>query len=118
MADHDALSESAAVGIPPLAPNAAANDRSRHAATPAAIVAPATHPPLRIELAAAGWCSVAADTDGERSMYRLVEPGERLVLEAHRMISLRIGDAGARTMSRGCVMVRPKQCQEISVAIS
>jgi hypothetical protein len=54
---------------------------------------------LRIELAAAGWSWVAADTDGKRSMYRLVEPGERLVLEAHRVISLRIGDAGAMTLS-------------------
>lgn len=97
--DNDALSESAAVGIPPLATTAAANDRSPHAATPAAIAAPATHLPLRIELAAAGWCWVAADTDGERAMYRLVEPGERLVLEAHRTISLRLGDAGAMTLS-------------------
>ena len=55
--------------------------------------------PLRIEMAATGWCWVAAETDGQRVLYRLVEPGERLVLEAHRLISLRLGDAGAVTLS-------------------
>jgi transcriptional regulator with XRE-family HTH domain len=83
--DNDALNRPAAI-TPPLAPTAAANNRPGHV-------------PLRIELTAAGWCWVAADTDGKRSMYRLVEPGERLVLEAHRVISLRIGDAGAMTLS-------------------
>jgi hypothetical protein len=32
-------------------------------------------------------------------MYRLVEPGERVVLEGHRMIALRLGNAGAVTLS-------------------
>ena len=89
----------AEVAIPPLAPPAAARTGSRLTGTPTAIAARATQPPLRIELTAAGWCWVAADTDGARSMYRLVEPGERLVLEAHRAISLRLGDAGAITLS-------------------
>lgn len=73
-------------------------DGSRDAA-PTAIAARTTDVPLRIELAATGWCWVAAEADGERVLYRLVEPGERLVLEGRRMISLRIGDAGAVTLS-------------------
>ena len=97
--DNGALNRPAAVATPPLAPTAAANNRPGQAAITTATAAQATHMPLRIELTAAGWCWVAADTDGKRSMYRLVEPGERLLLEAHRVISLRIGDAGAMTLS-------------------
>jgi transcriptional regulator with XRE-family HTH domain len=55
--------------------------------------------PLRIEIAATDWCWVAADSDGERVLYRLVEPGERVVLEGWHKISLRLGDAGAVSLS-------------------
>jgi cytoskeleton protein RodZ len=97
--NHAASSAPRAVGMSPAAPSVAATDRSPHAATPAAIATQASDVPLRIELTATGPCWVAADTDDERSMYRLVERGERLVLEAHRSISLRLGDAGAMTLS-------------------
>jgi transcriptional regulator with XRE-family HTH domain len=68
-------------------------------ASPTAIAARTTAVPLRIEMSANGWCWVAADTDGERVMYRLVGPGEHLVLEGHDVISLRLGNAGAMTLS-------------------
>lgn len=55
--------------------------------------------PLRIELAATDWCWVAAKSDGQRALYRLVEPGERVVIEGHRVISLRLGNAGSVTLS-------------------
>jgi transcriptional regulator with XRE-family HTH domain len=55
--------------------------------------------PLRIEMAATGWCWVAAETDGERVMYRLVGPGERVSLEGQHVIALRLGNAGAVTLS-------------------
>jgi transcriptional regulator with XRE-family HTH domain len=55
--------------------------------------------PLRIELAATDWCWVAAESDGKRALYRLVEPGERVVIEGHRLISLRLGNAGSVTLS-------------------
>ncbi len=55
--------------------------------------------PLRIELAATDWCWVAAESDGQRALYRLVEPGERVVIEGHRVISLRLGNAGSVTLS-------------------
>jgi transcriptional regulator with XRE-family HTH domain len=55
--------------------------------------------PLRIELAVTAWCWVAAESDGERALYRLVKPGERVVLEGQRLISLRLGNAGSVTLS-------------------
>ena len=74
-------------------------DRSWEPA-PTALAAPATTDvPLRVALAASGWCWVAAETDGKRVMYRLMEPGERVLLEGRRRISLRLGDAGAVTLS-------------------
>ena len=66
------------------------------AGTPAAMATAAT---LRIEITATDWCWVAAETDGARVMYRLVEPGERVVLEGQRTIALRLGNAGAVTLS-------------------
>jgi len=58
-----------------------------------------TEVPLRIELAATNWCWAAAHSDGRRALYRLLEPGERVVLEGQSGISLRLGDAGSVTLS-------------------
>lgn len=69
------------------------------AAAPGMNAPEAPRVPLRIELAATGWCWVAADTDGERVLYRLLEPGERAVLEGRRVISLRLGDASSVRVS-------------------
>ena len=55
--------------------------------------------PLRIEMAVTAWCWVAAESDGERALYRLVKPGERVVVEGQRKISLRLGNAGSVTLS-------------------
>ena len=95
----EAASAVAAVPIPVDASFALTADRTPDAAAPAAMAPQTTDVPLRIEMAASGWCWVAAETDGKRVVYRLVEPGARLVLEARRMISLRLGDAGAVTLS-------------------
>ena len=57
------------------------------------------NPPLRIEIAAVGWCWITADTDGTRAIYRLVEPGERVVLEGRELIAVRLGDAGSVMVS-------------------
>jgi len=97
--------------IPPAMPPADAGDAS--VAAPAAItflhtnganqdvasLVDVTHMPLRVEIAAIGRCWIAADTDGARAIYRLVEPGERVVLEARDVISLRLGDAGSVMVS-------------------
>jgi hypothetical protein len=55
--------------------------------------------PLKVDLATTGWCWVVAESDGERVLYGLIEPGERIVLGAQRKISLRLGDAGSVTLS-------------------
>jgi hypothetical protein len=38
---------------------------------------------------------INAIADGERAVYRLVQPGERLRVEARNELSFRIGNAGA-----------------------
>ena len=80
-------------------PGGASMTLTASAATAAAIAPDATDAPLRIEMAATGWCWVAAETDGERVLYRLVAPGEHVVLEAQRLISLRLGNAGSVTLT-------------------
>jgi transcriptional regulator with XRE-family HTH domain len=67
--------------------------------TPIASDARTPEVPLRIEMVADGWCWVAAEADGQRVLYRLVEPGEHLVFEGQRLISLRLGNAGGVTLS-------------------
>jgi cytoskeleton protein RodZ len=96
MPSDDATSELVAVRTPAAD---ASGLISGLAATPTAVVAPAAAVPLRIEMAATGWCWVAAETDGQRVMYRLVAPGERVVLEGQHLISLRLGNAGSVTLS-------------------
>ena len=54
---------------------------------------------LKVELTATGQCWVAAESDGERVVYGLLEPGERVVVEGQRRISLRLGDAGSVQLS-------------------
>lgn len=86
--------------IRPMSPvDDPASEPAVDGATPTAIAAPATDATLRVDISATGWCWVAADIDGERAVYRLVAPRERLVLEGHSKISLRVGDAGAVLLS-------------------
>ena len=42
-------------------------------------------------------CWVAATVDGQRTIYRILQPGERETLVAEREMTLRFGDAGAVT---------------------
>lgn len=52
-------------------------------------------PALRLELRLNAPCWLSAEADGERVAYRLLQAGERIVIEAHEAIELRLGDAGA-----------------------
>jgi transcriptional regulator with XRE-family HTH domain len=70
-----------------------------HRVTHAAAAADAPAAPVHVELTATDSCWVAAETDGERVIYRLMEPGERVRLDAQNRIVLRIGNAGAMTVS-------------------
>jgi cytoskeleton protein RodZ len=84
---------------PPLDTAAAAPIRGAGALAEGTMTSSRIDVPLRIALAAIDWCWVAAESDGQRALYRLVEPGERVVLEGQRVISLRLGDAGSMTLS-------------------
>jgi cytoskeleton protein RodZ len=72
----------------PVAPSASVTEAIQSAAQPAA-------PPLRLSFAVTRECWVAATADGERSIYRIVQPGENLTVDAKREIDARFGDAGA-----------------------
>jgi transcriptional regulator with XRE-family HTH domain len=96
---NDAANEFADKPMSQGAALALAADETPADAAPPAIATETATVPLRIEMAATGSCWVAAETDGERVMYRLMEPGERVVLEGQRTIALRLGDAGSVTLS-------------------
>jgi hypothetical protein len=62
---------------------------------------------LRLEIRLKGPCWVSAVADGERVVYRLMQPGERTLVEARRLITLRVGDAGAVAYSINGATGRP-----------
>ena len=60
---------------------------------------PASTGALSIALTAERECWVAANADGRRVIYRLMQPGEKATIDAQQGITLRAGDAGALTIS-------------------
>ena len=56
-------------------------------------VAPAPSASLDLHFVGPSWISASAD--GERVVHRIVPAGERLTIEARRLIAVEIGDAGA-----------------------
>lgn len=54
---------------------------------------------LSIALTAQRECWVAANADGRRVIYRLMQPGEKATIDARQGVTLRAGDAGALTIS-------------------
>jgi cytoskeleton protein RodZ len=62
---------------------------------------------LRLEIRINGPCWVSAVADGERVIYRLMQPGERTLVEARDLITLRVGDAGAVAYSINKATGRP-----------
>lgn len=71
------------------------------AAEPAATAPPVTPAPekLTIEIQPSRVMWVAGTADGKRVIYRLVEPGERVRLDAQSDFWFRVGDAGAFVFS-------------------
>jgi transcriptional regulator with XRE-family HTH domain len=80
-------------------PKSATESRVQPASVDAKGSAAAPDIPLKIDLTTTGWCWVAVESDGERVVYGLIEPGKRVVVEGQRRISLRLGDAGSVQMS-------------------
>jgi cytoskeletal protein RodZ len=64
-------------------------------------------PSLRLEIRLHGPCWVSAVADGERVIYRLMQPGDRTLVDARRLITLRVGDAGAVDYSINGATGRP-----------
>jgi hypothetical protein len=64
-----------------------------------AAVADPVQTPLKVELHTTDWCWVSAESDGDRVVYGLLEPGRRVVVEGRHRISLRLGDGGAVRVS-------------------
>lgn len=64
-------------------------------------------PSLRLEILAKGPCWVSAVADRERVVHRLMQPGERTLVEARVAIALRVGDAGAVAYSINGATGRP-----------
>jgi hypothetical protein len=71
----------------------------------AAAEAPPTRLTVEIRPSAAIW--VAATADGERVMFRLLQPGERVTVEARNELSFRVGNAGAFVYSLNGVPGKP-----------
>lgn len=57
--------------------------------------APAAPETLRLEIRPSALIWVTATADGKRVIYRLLQPGEPVTVEARNEVSFRVGDAGA-----------------------
>lgn len=86
-------------GVPPLSSRDGASSASEPVALRHAIAAKTTTPAVRLEMDISGPCWVSAEADGARVVYRLMAPGDHLVLEAQHSLSLRVGNAGVVTVS-------------------
>ena len=65
------------------------------AKTAAPTVAPKPSAPVSLAFTVTRPCWVTARVDGQRTIYKIVAPGESTSLEAQREIAIRFGDAGA-----------------------
>jgi cytoskeleton protein RodZ len=75
---------------------------------------------LRLEIRVNGPCWVSAVADGQRVVYRLMQPGERKLVQARSLITLRVGDAGAVAYSINGATGRPlgKNGEVVTVRIT
>jgi cytoskeleton protein RodZ len=107
---NQTVAETNAVGTsgastPPATPASAPAASAPAASTPAASTpaAPAPPPapaaPVRLSFSVTRPCWVTAAVDGQRVIYRIVQPGEPQSLNAEKEIVIRYGDAGSVTWS-------------------
>jgi cytoskeleton protein RodZ len=78
----------------PATPAAPATTPPSASQSPASATTAAS-PPLRLAFSVSRPCWVAASVDGKRTIYRIVQAGEKISLDAEREIAARFGDAGA-----------------------
>jgi cytoskeleton protein RodZ len=100
---HESPPLTSAVGTSGSAATAAAVPQAAAPVTqpaePAAAVPTVPAAPLRFAFLVSRPCWVTAVADGQRAVYRIVYPDDPQVLNAHREIVIRFGDAGAVTWS-------------------
>jgi cytoskeletal protein RodZ len=87
---------SAATPAPTAAAPATPQPIDRPDGTPASAVAtPPASGAITVVLSLTRPCWVAATVDGRRTIYRILQPGERHTIVAERDMMIRLGDAGA-----------------------
>ena len=97
---RDAVDATASVAASAdAAPEVPALAEDRNAGARRATISERPGAPLRIEIVATDWCWIDAESDGRRTIYRLVSPGEHIRLEGQRGIALRLGNAGSVMVS-------------------
>ena len=80
---------------PPAASTAAVAPPAAVSPAPVAATAPPAAAPLRVSFTVTRACWVAATADGQRTLYRTLQPNESQTIDASDVIALRFGDAGA-----------------------
>ena len=79
-------------GVVPAADEPTSGATSGAAPIPAPVAADGK---MKIEIRPTGVMWVTATADGKRVVYRLMQPGERVILTAESEFTFRVGDAGA-----------------------
>jgi cytoskeletal protein RodZ len=103
----DTVPSHAAVTPPPAATGTAGYEWSgpRAEAPPAKPVSqPGT---LQLDIAPRGWCWLEATADGQPVISRLVQPDERIQIQAQHDVVLRVGDAGVFAFTINGIAARP-----------
>ena len=93
--DATSESETAGQGSPPRAATVSPAALERVNVEEPPVFEPAAVGPLTIDIHPSAACWVSLTLDGERVFSRVMQPGEREVLEAEREIVVNVGDAGA-----------------------
>jgi cytoskeletal protein RodZ len=89
---------------PAIAPPAARSPAAQVSAPPAV---PAAAQKLTIVLSVKRPCYVSASIDGERTIERLLQPGERQTIEVQREMVITAGDASAITLTLNGAAAKP-----------
>jgi len=95
----------AAAAVPPAIGPTAARPPAIQASVPPA--APAAAEKLTIVLSVKRPCYVSASIDGERTIERLLQPGERQTIEVQREMVITAGDASAITLTLNGAEAKP-----------
>jgi cytoskeleton protein RodZ len=94
-----------AAAVPPAVAPTTVRPAVTQAAAPA--VEPSADEKLTVVLSVKRPCYVSASVDGERTIERLLQPGERQTIEVQREMVITAGDASALTLTLNGAVARP-----------